>query len=56
MYPWEMYPTLLKNKDRLSFLYPTMCARLVHSTFVFRWLRMVGPRVFAKKSLVSPAF
>jgi hypothetical protein len=33
-----------------------MCARLVHSTFVFRWLRMVGPRAFAKKSLVSPAF
>jgi hypothetical protein len=51
-----MYPTLLKNKDRLSFLYPTMCARLVHSTFVFRWLRMVGPRAFAKKSLVSLAF
>jgi hypothetical protein len=51
-----MYPTMLKNKDRLSFLYPTMCARLVHSTFVFRWLRMVGPSVFAKESLVSPTF
>jgi hypothetical protein len=51
-----MYPTLLKNKDRLSFLYPTLCARLVHSTFIFKWLRMVRPRVFAKKSLVSPAF
>jgi hypothetical protein len=51
-----MYPTLLKNKYRLSFLYPTMCARLVHSIFVFKWLRMVGSRVFAKKCLVSPAF
>jgi hypothetical protein len=50
-----MYPTLMNNKDRLSFLYPTMCARLVNSTLVFRWPRMVGP-AFAKKSLVSPAF
>jgi hypothetical protein len=37
-----MYPTLMKNKDRLSFLYPTTCARLVHSTFAFRWPRMGG--------------
>jgi hypothetical protein len=51
-----MYPILLKNRDRLSSLYPTMCARLVYSTFVFRWLGIVGPRVFAKESLVFPTF
>jgi hypothetical protein len=51
-----MYLTLLKDKDRLSFLYPTMCARLVHSTFVFRWLRMVGPRRLPRRAWFPPPF